>query len=81
MLRKESDIRRANERASRGIQICLLLVVLVGIVVFVCRQGGVPVEGHRTGYDRAYAGRDGGDLMGSYRSHVGEHGGDGDEGR
>lgn len=75
MLRKESDTRRANERASRGIQICLLLVVLVGIVVFVCRQGGVPVEGHRTGYDRAYAGRDGGDRMGSYRSHVGEHGG------
>lgn len=64
MLRKESDIRRANERASRGIQICLLLVVLVGIVVFVCRQGGVPVEGHRTGYDRAYAGRDGGGREG-----------------
>lgn len=64
MLRKESDIRRANERASRGIQICLLLVVLVGIVVFVCRQGGVPVEGHRTGYERAYAGRDGGGRAG-----------------
>lgn len=64
MLRKESDIRRANERASRGIQICLLLVVLVGIVVFVCRQGGVPVEGHRTGYDRAYAGHDGGGRAG-----------------